>query len=50
MEKIEETQVDFFACCVGTVVKHLLRLPKVEDLSPDTNDATGMEEIEENIG
>jgi hypothetical protein len=50
MEKLEETQVNFFACCVGTVVKHLPHHPKVEGLSPDTTDATGMEEIEKSIG
>jgi hypothetical protein len=50
MEKIEETQVNFFACYVGTVVKHLPRLPKVEDLSPDTTNSAGMKKVEKNIG
>jgi hypothetical protein len=45
VEKIEETPVNFFACCVGTVVKDLPRHPMVEGLHPDTFVATGMEKV-----
>jgi hypothetical protein len=47
MEKIEETQVNFFACCVSTVVKHLPHHPRVESLSQYISVDTGMEKIEE---